>query len=606
MNKFKLNSINKKIGFLVSTTIILSLLGISLINYIIANQELKRSNKIVLENAIESTLFEINRNYDYAEEDIGLMTEEEAKLASLESISELNRAGSDGTSSATSDVGTEEADGVSQATENSDLQYHTLNLGESGYFFIINSQGDIISHPFLKDNIIDLQSRDGRYVAQEIIEVAKSGGGVLNYNLDEGTSKVLGNKTVHSKYFPHWDWIITAVIYDGELQRGSNIILTYNAIGLVLILLISSFLTILLTRRITKPIKAISDTLKEVSNGNLTVEKVNMKANDETKLLGDSVNQLIDKLQSIISLIMTSSSDLNLYSADLKKSADTVSEATAEVSKAITQMSVSSDDQYRETSNSVNKVNELGEDIKETARASSEIETVVKKTLEFKEVGIHSVNELKEASDENNQNSNAIEEVINGINQHSLDVGEIVDIITGVANQINLLALNANIEAARAGEHGRGFAVVADEVRKLANETAIATENIGQKVVEMQLQSKSAVDFVSKNKSGVEKINHTVNQTQSIFDKMATELEVLIESIQMIAKHNYEIDHKKDDILHMLDQVSLAAEENSAAIEEISASAEEQSTTVQGISENISHLSGMANGLDNIINTFKI
>lgn len=616
MKKLELNSINKKICFLVSIIIILSLLSISFVNYTIAKQELNHSNQIILENAIESTLFEINRNYDYTLKNTGSMTEEEGKASSLESINELNGNqinATDTISSATIEtldtaLGTtaETADAVSSATENSDLRYHTMNLGESGYFFIINSGGDVILHPFLEDNILELQSTNGEFVIQEMIELAKEGGGTLNYALNEETSKLSGNKTVYTKYFPHWDWIITAVIYDSELQRGSDIILMNNMIGLVVILFVSIVVTILLTRKITKPIKTISDTLREVSDGNLKVNKINIKAKDETKLLGDSVNQLIDRFQSVIQLMMISSNNLNKYSIDLKGSSDTVSEVTTEVAKAISGISMASEEQYRETSDSVNQVNQLGADIKETAQASSEIETVAKKALELKNIGVGSVNELKEASHENNQNSNAIEDVINEINQHSLEIGGIVDIITGIADQINLLALNANIEAARAGEQGRGFAVVADEIRKLANETAISSENIGQRVSEMQLQSKSAVDFVSKNKSGVDKINQTVNQTENIFDKMAGELEILIKGIHVIANYNYEINHKKDDILKTLDQVLSISEENSAAIEEISASAQEQSTTVLEISENISHLSGMVTDLNGIINEFKI
>lgn len=602
MKKLKLDSINKKIGVLVSTIIILSLLGISLLNYTIAKKELNRSNQIILENAIESTLFEINKNYEFTLEGSQIISEEEAKAVSLKAINELHENKVDGTSAST----TGDVDGVTNATENSYMRYHTLDLGESGYLFIIDSEGNIVSHPFLEGNIYELQSLDGRYIIQDMINVAKTGGGTLNYALDESRSKNNTNKTVFSQYFPHWDWIVTAVIYDSELQRGSNIILANNAIGLVIILFISLISTILMTMRITKPIKTITHTLLEVSNGNLTVNKVEINAKDETRLLGDSVNHLIDRFQSIVSMMIESSHNLNQYSSDLKNSADTVSEVTAEVSKAISHMSISSDNQYKETSDSVDKVNQLGEDIKETAQASKEIEKVAKKTLELKEVGVDSVNQLKEASHENNINSHAIEDVVNEINQHSLEVGGIVDIIAGVANQINLLALNANIEAARAGEHGRGFAVVADEVRKLSNETAIATENIGHKINEMQLKSKSAVDFVEKNKQGVDKINQTVSQTENIFDKITTELETLIEGINVSASYNYEINHKKDDILHMLNEVSNLAEENSASIQEISASAEEQSATVMGISESISHLSEMATALNDIINKFKI
>lgn len=144
-----------------------------------------------------------------------------------------------------------------------------------------------------------------------------------------------------------------------------------------------------------------------------------------------------------------------------------------EVSKSICQIAESSEEQSQNTLNGVEKVALLGEDIKETADASAKIEHAAKKTMELKEEGLHSVKELKDASNQNNTNSLEMEQVINEIYQRSQAIGEIVNII-GVAEQTNLLALNANIEATRAGETGKGFAVVAEEVRTLATETAKA------------------------------------------------------------------------------------------------------------------------------------
>lgn len=246
----------------------------------------------------------------------------------------------------------------------------------------------------------------------------------------------------------------------------------------------------------------------------------------------------------------------------------------------------------------------LGEDIKETADASAKIEHAAKKTMELKEEGLHSVKELKDASNQNNTNSLEMEQVINEIYQRSQAIGEIVNII-GVAEQTNLLALNANIEATRAGETGKGFAVVAEEVRTLATETAKATEDIQKKVDEMMKQSKSAVDFVKRNRTGVEDINNTVLATEDIFARISTELQDLLEDIKRITNHNYETDQKKDNILDMLNHISQTAEENTSSIEEISSSSEEQSMTVNEITNNISKLNEMATDLNELIHTFQ-
>ena len=483
---------------------------------------------------------------------------------------------------------------------------HSIDLGESGYFFIVNSNGDIVSHPFLSENIYNLKSHDGRFIVQEIIDVAKSGGGILNYALEEDVSLITDSKTVFSKYFPHWDWVVGAVIYDNELARGSNIILSYNMIGILLVLAISLFLTIILTRKIIRPINKISKALSGISNGDLTVDKIHIKTKDEMMLLGGAVNKLIDSLNRILRMMIQSSDKLSKYASNLYESSGFVSQATTEVANAISQMAVQSDEQFRDTLSSVESVTLLGESIKETADASIKIGTVVERNVELKEMGLASVQELKDATKENNENTSVIESLVHRINNHSNDIGEITTIISNIAKQTNLLALNASIEASRAGEHGMGFAVVAEEIRSLANETSLAVEDIRQKIEQMQGQSVEAVDFISKNREGVDRINETVNKTGEIIGLISDGLQNLIEDINAIVEHNKMINSKKDEILEMLNNVSDAAQDNSAAIEEISATAEEQSATILEINNNISQLNDMVNELNSLINEFKV
>lgn len=594
-------SINKKICFFISIIIIVALSSISFINYRIAKQELSRSNQIILTNVIETSLLEINKNYGYTIEEGQRMTEEEAKEASLVSISQLHGNELDSVSGASES----KTDATSGATANSKLKYHALNLGKDGHFFIVNSNGDVIYHPFLKDNIFELKSENGRLIIQDIIQKAKEGGGTLHYSLDEKVSENTGNQTVYTQYFPQWDWVVTAVIYDADLLRGSEIMLHYNLLVLFIVLIIALGVSILITRKITKPIKVISGILHRVSTGDLTVDKVNIKTRDETELLGDSVNLLIDKLNHIMKLMSSNSNNLNQFSMELKGSSDRVAKMAEEVSKSIHQMAEFGEEQSRSTLNSVEEVTLLGEDIKETANASAKIEHAAKKTIELKEEGLYSVKELKEASIQNNTNSMEMEQVINEIYKHSQKISEIVNIIAGVAKQTNLLALNANIEAARAGEAGKGFVVVAEEVRALATETAKATEDIRKKVDEMLKQSITAVDFVKKNRMGVDNMNHTVLATEGVFDTISIELQNLLEDIKRITEHNYETDQKKDNILGMLNYISQTAEENSSSIEEISSFSEEQAVTVNEITNNISKLSEMAMDLNNLIHTFQ-
>lgn len=604
MNKLRLNSINKKIGLLVVTIIVVSLLGISVLNYSISKKELLRSNNIILKNAIEFTMVEINRNYDYTENG-GWLTEEEAQINSLTSIGMLTSGDLDQVSAATSD-GDANVDGSSSATENSFHGRHAIDLGESGYFFIVNSEGNVIYHPFLKDNIYELKSKEGQKVIQDIIKAAKSGGGLLNYSLEDGVSDINGSQTVYSKYFPYWDWVVSAVIYDAELARGSDIILLNNMVGFVLVLAVSIFLVILITGKITNPIKKVVNSLGEVSKGNLTIDKLDVKVDDETRLLADSVNRLIDSLSNVVGMVIGASNDLHTYAQELSSSSEIVSDATIEVANAISQVAYQSDEQHKDTVDSVNKLNHLGDNIRETAEASEKIGLMLQKNIELKDEGLSSVNDLKSANEENNKNTAIIEDLIHKIDEHSNDIGAIITIITNVAKQTNLLALNASIEASRAGEEGRGFAVVAEEIRKLANETAGATDEISDKISQMKAQSEEAVEFVSKNRAGVDRINKTVEGTERVIYNISDGLQALIDDIKIIINHNQEINKKKDEVLVMLGNVTDATQDNSAAIEEISATAQEQSSTVIEITNNIAKLNEMAASLNSLVNEFRV
>lgn len=609
---FKMDRISKKISVFVTIILFVSLIGITLLNYIISKNELNRSNKIILSNAVNTVMAEIERDNQSMNDEANPLTEEWAKESTLGFIKGLHGLSQDAVTGATEAESVDASSGATAESESGATAYdrnsfnYTIDLGKSGYFYIINSKGDILFHPFLTENLYDLKSYDGRHIIQEIIQLAKDGGGYVNYALKEDVSLITDTKTVYTTYFEEWDWIVSAVIYDTELARGSNIILAYNLQGLSVCLVIALTLTFILSKKITKPIKEISNTLHQVAEGDLTIPLVEVNTQDETKLLADSANRLLQNLHKIVRLMQSSSTGLDDFASQLNKSTGIVSETATEVTRAILEMAYSTEEQFVQSTESVKKVQHLGDDIKATAEASTKIEAVVKQSVHLKDEGLSSVDNLKKANHENNHNIKEIETLIKNIDVHSQDIGDITAIIANVAKQTNLLALNASIEASRAGEHGLGFAVVAEEIRKLANESALSSESITQKIGDMQTQTYKAVNFMNKNKASMERINQTVLQTEDVIDRIASGLQVLVEDINIIVGNNIRINIMKDDIVTLLNQVNDKAESNSATIEEISASSEEQSVTILEVTNSITRLYDMVKELNELVNAFQI
>ncbi|SHO47467.1 methyl-accepting chemotaxis protein [Anaerocolumna xylanovorans] len=597
MNKM---SITKKLILRISLTLIISLLVISFIDYIISRNEINRSNDILLKNAIETSLYEIKKNYTYTTGASAWMTEEQAKQAALDTINEFIT-GMAGTADTKSDT-----DATSSATASALDSEPVISLGKNGYFFITDSKGNILYHPFLKDNIYDMKSRDGRHIIQDIIKTAQSGGGSLHYSLTSENSTVSESRTVYTEYFPTWDWVVTAVIYDSDLLRGPTRILYTNIASLGIILVLSLSVIVIFSRRITSPIIKIAKSLQRVSEGDLTVEKIHVKAQDETRLLNDSVNLLIDRFHDMVKSILVSSNSLSSFSSDLKDSYNLAAEANAAIAASIVQIASAGDDQVKDIYEGVTEMNALGEHILETAGKSENARLTADQTLHLKENGLASVGALKEASLENTTTSRQLESVIENMHKQSQEIGSIVTVIAQIAEQTNLLALNASIEAARVGEQGKGFAVVASEIRSLANETAGAVDTISKMVFEVQSQSENAETFVRKNALSAENINATVSQTETSFHLIAEELQKLVLDIQYIAVNNNSINTKKDTLSILLKELSRQTEEVSSSIEEITSSSEQHTQVMNTISDSITRLHDMADSLDKTISVFTV
>ncbi|MED5489582.1 methyl-accepting chemotaxis protein [Alteromonas macleodii] len=314
-----------------------------------------------------------------------------------------------------------------------------------------------------------------------------------------------------------------AILESVQANLVRNIIVA--ALGLVAAI----FLAVIVTRSISKPLGRINKGLSQLSKGDLST-KLPQEGNDEFSALSAKVNSLTDSLRELVGNILEQEKRL----IDItKESVELGNKSLSEVDKQREQVTVTSTNtkhvQEKSRSN-LAQINEAMDALRDITKQSTDIGQLVQKSSQ--QVG----NQAKQAE------SSA--QIINRLDDNSRNIGSILDVIKTIAEQTNLLALNAAIEAARAGEQGRGFAVVADEVRTLANRTHDSTEEIEQMIENLQKDAAQAVKAIN---AGREQAQEGVEITQQVSQQVESIREI-IERLSDINEHIV-ADTEQQDVL---------------------------------------------------------
>lgn len=395
---------------------------------------------------------------------------------------------------------------------------------------------------------------------------------------------------------------------DDILAPINNMIKT-GVVAFAIVVVIFAFLAAFITGRMTRPLIVISKIVEKMSRMDFTENKAAerlLKRKDETGMMSRSVASLRKEMVLMIQDIQAQSNSLFNASESLDKDATHTARAIEQVESAVGDIASGATNQADETQSATENVITMGNMIEET---NSVAEALHKNSKQMQESSNQAMSILKELMEVNDQTKLSIDEIYeqtNITNASAQKIKAATDIIASIAEETNLLSLNASIEAARAGEQGRGFAVVASQIQKLAEQSNDSAKQIDDITNVLIQDSTHAVDTMQ----GVQQImavqSDKMQQTEKRFADVYEGVEKAIGGVGTISGRTESLDDSRSKVVDVVQNLSAIAEQNAASSQETSASVVEVSNTLANISDSAAGLKEIAYQLDQSVKKIKL
>lgn len=393
-------------------------------------------------------------------------------------------------------------------------------------------------------------------------------------------------------------------IADQEIQ---TLVKYFAMLTIILIVLVTISIRLTLWGFVNSLNRTIK-VLDSAAEGNLTVtaQPKDTARKDETGTLARHTNAVIKSLAKVIAKVGSTSDVIVAASEKLDKMTDQTSNASDDVARSMSDMANGATAQATETQSVSEAVMQIGEGIEQTNEAVQNLMNNADTMKKAGQAGVESVHDLESISEKVKAQIAVIYQQTNTTNESAQEIHKATELIASIANETNLLALNASIEAARAGESGRGFAVVAEQIKNLAEQSNESAKTIDGIIKNLLEESEQAVKTMNTVDAIIGLQADKVETTKRVFDKVSGGLQVTIDGIESIASNTEKLAHARGQVMSSVESLSAIAEENAAATQETAASAEELAATISEIKDATGRLYKVSDELTGELNMFQI